>query len=94
MMSFAPIGSPSIGESGRPSFQRLSEASAARLAEIVFKQTNAWTSDSRISTFAKRASKYLRTGFFVVRFKRMCFVKDDVGSFRVVVIAIFRTELV
>src|SRR5262249_48983669 len=55
--SLMPIGSPSIGESGRPPFQRVVLASAAARAPTGFRATKALTTESRLSIVSRQRSR-------------------------------------
>ena len=60
MMSLAPNGQPSTGESGRPSRQRVVASSAARRAPSISRATNALTSGSRASIASMQRSRNSR----------------------------------
>ena len=52
-----PIGSPSIGERGRPERQRVVEASAASRAPASFSAAQARTTGSRAATASRQRSR-------------------------------------
>ena len=52
-----PIGMPSIGDSGRPAFQRAVLASAAARAPASFSATQARTTGSRAAMVSRQRSR-------------------------------------